>query len=97
MSVRWVTYPLLLVVVGIFATALLFAFVAAMKHSTGRPDRFAMRPAVRLPKLPLGVEKIGGRSAASCPADSTTGSLRNEGIPANAGSADMRSKTMGEP
>ena len=34
MSVRWVTYPLLLVVVGIFATALLFAFVAVMVWPT---------------------------------------------------------------
>jgi penicillin-binding protein 1A len=30
MSVRWLTYPLLLVVVGIFATALLFTFVAVI-------------------------------------------------------------------
>ena len=33
-----------------------FALVAATNRSIGRPARFASRPAVRLPKLPLGVE-----------------------------------------
>ena len=34
-----------------------FALVAATNRATGRPARFAISPAVRLPKLPLGVEK----------------------------------------
>ena len=33
-----------------------FALVAAMNRQIGSPARFAIRPAVRLPKLPLGVE-----------------------------------------
>src|SRR5258707_14740980 len=33
-----------------------FALVAATNRAIGSPARFAIRPAVRLPKLPLGVE-----------------------------------------
>ena len=33
------------------------ALVAATNRSIGRPARFAIRPAVRLPKLPLGVRE----------------------------------------
>ena len=36
-----------------------FAFVAATNRSMGAPARFANSPAVRLPKLPLGVQTIG--------------------------------------
>ena len=45
-------------------------FVAATKRSAGSPSRFAIRPAVRFPKLPLGVQKIssaiGGRELWPC-------------------------------
>ncbi len=58
MSVRWVTYPLLLVVVGIFATALLFAFVAVMIWPT--------LPSLEVltdyrPKVPLRVYSADGK------------------------------------
>src|SRR6187551_740948 len=58
MSVRWVTYPLLLVVVGIFATALLFAFVAVMIWPT--------LPSLEVltdyqPKIPLRVYSADGK------------------------------------
>src|SRR5438105_12487955 len=39
------------------------ALVAAMKRSIARPDRFAINPAVRLPKFPLGVENTTPLSA----------------------------------
>ena len=58
MSVRWVTYPLLLVVVGIFATTLLFAFVAVMIWPT--------LPSLEVltdyrPKVPLRVYSADGK------------------------------------
>ncbi len=58
MSVRWVTYPLLLVVVGIFATALLFAFTAVMVWPT--------LPSLEVltdyrPKVPLRVYSAEGK------------------------------------
>jgi penicillin-binding protein 1A len=58
MSVRWITYPLLLVVVGIFATMLLFAFVAVMVWPT--------LPSLEVltdyrPKVPLRVYSAEGR------------------------------------
>ena len=58
MSVRWVTYPLLLVVVGIFATVLLFAFVAVMIWPT--------LPSLEVltdyrPKVPLRVYSADGK------------------------------------
>ncbi len=58
MSVRWVTYPLLLVVVGIFATTLLFAFVAVMVWPT--------LPSLEVltdyrPKVPLRVYSADGK------------------------------------
>ena len=39
-------------------------FVAAMKRSIGNPDRFAISPAVRLPKFPLGVLKMSAEDEA---------------------------------
>src|SRR5262245_27133213 len=42
--------------------------VAATKRATGRPARLAIRPAVRLPKLPLGVQKTTARSKPRAPA-----------------------------
>ncbi len=58
MSVRWITYPLLLVVVGVFATALLFAFVAVMVWPT--------LPTLEVltdyrPKVPLRVYSADGK------------------------------------
>ncbi|MEQ1774326.1 MAG: penicillin-binding protein 1A [Burkholderiales bacterium] len=58
MSVRWLTYPLLLVVVGVFATALLFAFVAVMIWPT--------LPSLEVltdyrPKVPLRVYSADGK------------------------------------
>ena len=58
MSVRWITYPLLLVVVGVFATALLFAFVAVMIWPT--------LPSLEVltdyrPKVPLRVYSADGK------------------------------------
>jgi len=58
MSVRWLIYPLLLVVVGIFATALLLAFSAAMIWPT--------LPSLEVltnyhPKLPLQVFSADGK------------------------------------
>ncbi len=58
MSVRWITYPLLLVVVGVFATALLFAFIAVMIWPT--------LPSLEVltdyrPKVPLRVYSADGK------------------------------------
>jgi len=58
MSVRWITYPLLLVVVGVFATALLFAFIAVMVWPT--------LPSLEVltdyrPKVPLRVYSADGK------------------------------------
>ena len=58
MSARWLVYPLLLVVVGVFATALLLAFTAAMIWPT--------LPSLELltdyrPKVPLRVYSIDGK------------------------------------
>jgi penicillin-binding protein 1A len=58
MSARWLVYPLLLVVVGVFATALLMAFTAAMIWPT--------LPSLELltdyrPKLPLRVYSADGQ------------------------------------
>src|SRR6185436_7079918 len=58
MSVRWITYPLLLVVVGVFATALLFAFTAVMVWPT--------LPSLEVltdyrPKIPLRVYSADGK------------------------------------
>jgi penicillin-binding protein 1A len=58
MSVRWITYPLLLVVVGVFATALLFAFVAAMVWPT-LPDLEVLTD--YRPKVPLRVYSADGK------------------------------------
>ena len=58
MSVRWITYPLLLVVVGIFATALLFAFVAVMIWPT-LPSLEALTD--YRPKVPLRVYSADGK------------------------------------
>src|SRR5512144_152223 len=57
MSARWITYPLLLVVVGVFATTLLFAFVAVMVWPT--------LPSLEIltdyrPKIPLRVYTADG-------------------------------------
>ena len=58
MSARWLLYPLLLVVVGIFATALLLGFAAAMIWPT--------LPALDIvtdyrPKVPLRVYSAEGK------------------------------------
>ena len=58
MSVRWFTYPLLLVVVGVFATTLLFAFIAVMIWPT--------LPTLEIltdyrPKVPLRVYSADGK------------------------------------
>jgi len=58
MSVRWLVYPLLLVVVGVFATALLMAFTAAMIWPT--------LPSLEVltdyrPKVPLRVYSADGK------------------------------------
>ena len=48
------------------------ALVAATNRAIGRPARFAISPAVRLPKLPLGVENTISRPACpSCPTCAT--------------------------
>ncbi len=58
MSVRWLTYPLLLVVVGVFATSLLLAFAAAMIWPT--------LPSLEVltdyrPKIPLRIYSADGK------------------------------------
>lgn len=58
MSVRWITYPLLLVVVGVFATSLLFAFVAALVWPT-LPDLEVLTD--YRPKVPLRVYSADGK------------------------------------
>jgi penicillin-binding protein 1A len=58
MSARWILYPLLLVVVGVFATALLLAFAAAMIWPT-LPDLDIVRD--YRPKVPLRVYSVEGK------------------------------------
>ena len=58
MSARWFLYPLLLVVVGVFATALLLAFAAAMIWPT-LPDLDIVRD--YRPKIPLRVYSAEGK------------------------------------
>lgn len=58
MSARWITYPLLLVVVGVFATALLVAFAAAMIWPT-LPSLDALTD--YRPKVPLRIFSADGK------------------------------------
>lgn len=58
MSVRWIIYPLLLVVVGIFATALLFGFIAVIIWPT-LPSLEALTD--YRPKVPLRVYSADGK------------------------------------
>src|ERR1700742_4018764 len=58
MSARWVIYPLLLVVVGVFATALIVAFAAAMMWPS-LPDLTALTD--YRPKIPLRVYSTEGK------------------------------------